>query len=273
MIRDSYKEGATVTLKYRTPGAYAGGDTAEMMHASVRVRWQTSRKEGWVWEPEALQALVLEKVGDVWHWVMDLEGRKLMIPEAPFLAHSFEGLLRYGAGARDGDIGSSVASVVDGRVKDLKLRIPKAPFLADGFGGLLHAGARDGDIGSGVVDGRVKDLKGRELMIPKAPFLADGFEGLLHAGARDGDIGSSVASVVDGRVKDLKGRKLKISKAPFLADGFEGLYGAGVRPRKLAMSLSAPTLSYRDLIGTDRDNVIHSPDYAAYGEQCSRCAQ
>ncbi|KAF8646904.1 hypothetical protein AX16_007053 [Volvariella volvacea WC 439] len=81
---DSYKEGGTWRWKYRAPGAYPGkegfnGPTNETIHASVRERWQSSRKEGLakgpkVWAPKSLEGFEPREVDGAWVWVKMEQG-------------------------------------------------------------------------------------------------------------------------------------------------------------------------------------------------------
>jgi hypothetical protein len=92
MLYNSYKEGQTWTWKYRTPGAYPGGETNETMHSSVEKR--RARLDNW--DPEALKGF--ERKQDdagVWKWV---KTDSKDIPEALFRSSTdcFEKLLRDG---------------------------------------------------------------------------------------------------------------------------------------------------------------------------------
>jgi len=103
MCYDSYSEGQVWTWKTRTPGAY-GGRTNETVHASARVRWQSSREHGLtsgpaVWNPKALEGFTPRQMkgNDRWEWVRN---DALTIPEAPFptTEESCERELRYPVG-------------------------------------------------------------------------------------------------------------------------------------------------------------------------------
>ncbi|KIK54082.1 hypothetical protein GYMLUDRAFT_1024360 [Collybiopsis luxurians FD-317 M1] len=92
---DSYRLGGTWLWKYRTPGAYGGGDegtnlTNESIHPSVRARWQSSREDGGelkdgpgVYAPEALRGFEpREGANRQWEWVKKVnEAEVLTIPE------------------------------------------------------------------------------------------------------------------------------------------------------------------------------------------------